>query len=232
MNADFYKNALLQFNRQLKEMIDSFNEKRELIALSMATQVRILVHDTQKSISLLKQLNKKGIDFHSIKDDGWQKPGVHFRKFGDNIRNINYSALGSLPSCLVGAEHNIVANKLTSNYFPISREYSNVKSTLLSFDNWWDEKVAFSFDSNNPYLTRRNIILGIANKDGGAHYNKDADSQFRNLKSDQLLNTLINRKLPETENNPLYSIVCQICYEVLKTIAPLINEIENEDIEM
>ena len=78
---------------------------------------------------------------------------------------------------------------------------------------------------NSLWLSRKDIILALCNKDGGTHYDskmKDADVHYFVLKQRNVTGVIVDGCKFETENIPLFVIVRQITHEVLETIKPLI----------
>ena len=203
--------------------IDYFNNGDELIAIDIAVQIRTLVHDPEKrkknSKSLLKELGKKDIMFVSLMDPNWPNSGISNRIFGDNISNITYLQKETFVSGLLGANHKKAGTKIITKYFPLSFK-GNPKIKKLTFDDWWNkEEVAF-INGQNEKITRGEIVLFVANKDGGAHY-EDIEKPAKNLKSSKLLGVTINGELAETMDYPLYPMLCQMAYEVILTLDSL-----------
>jgi hypothetical protein len=46
---------------------------------------------------------------------------------------------------------------------------------LLAFDDWRKELV---FENRKSRLTRKDLVLTIANKDGGAHFDTEVDERY------------------------------------------------------
>lgn len=215
---NFYEQSLVELYERLARQVSYYREDN-LVAVDMAVQIRALIHNAS---SLLSQLKKENVVFFSSSDKNWKKPGISHRNIGNDISNITYIVTGPLPSSLVGASHVKSGANLKNEFIPLFFEGNKTYSTL-SLNEWWNEEVAFI---NNPaiYFKRMDIILGVANKDGGAHYVKKTDTPFRKLKSEKLLMVEVNGVPISTENFPLYAIICQIAHEVLKSIEHLKND--------
>ncbi len=126
-------------------------------AKRMATAVRVLLHDTKNSVSLLKQLNLKGIAFFDTAHD--VSPTnllTHMGLVGmrmDTANGASYAALlGNSPSG---------------------------EGRPIPFSRWWD-KVVF-VDNKRSTMTRAQLVLTLANKDGGAHVDPTLDEMYVRL---------------------------------------------------
>jgi hypothetical protein len=167
-------------------------------AKRLATTIRVLLHDTSNSVSLLQHL---GVKDHI---------GFQTTVRPDNPGNVA-PYLG-----LVGMELSVtrVGYKAPLGDGPPDR-YSRAP---LAFKDWWDEKVLD--DRKGGVFTRRALVLALANKDGGAHVDSHLDPQYaaltRNnsvgwLKSDS---TGSGEPMSDVERHCLR----QIAFEVLETL--------------
>lgn len=96
--------------------------------------------------------------------------------------------------------------------FPIEGEniYSN-------FDDWWNEWVIV--DHNKSAFSRKDLILNLANKDGGAHVDPKLDQDYANLTRNNSVGWTGYdgiKEFPVTDIE-LYS-VRQIAYELLHSL--------------
>ncbi len=170
-------------------------------AKRMATTIRVLVHDTHQSISLLTALGKKDIQFYST---------------ASNIDN------GKSMST-----HRLVGLKLSTNrgtseasyYAPLDDRplYVNVNRKMV-FRLWWNEIVII--DKMRNEFSRKDLVLSVSNKDGGAHIDPELDDAYAALTRYNSLGWTssdskgIGRNLEGVE---LVNIR-QICHEVLKSL--------------
>lgn len=211
---------LQEIQTRMETLVEVFIEGKEEIAVDMATQVRVLVHDTKKQTSLLKKFNKDQIQFISTLNVNWQG-AISFREFKDGISNITYQQEKPFPSGLIGAIHE---TDLKTKYVPLFnfKQDTSILIRNINFNDWWSEKVAII---DNVGLTRKDIITQTANKGGGAHFDYDGKQQFRKLKNKQISGIWINNVNIDTNNYPLFPIICEIAYEILETIKKI--EINN-----
>lgn len=118
----------------------------------IALVIRVLVHDTDMSHSLLAQLG--------IKDTlAWADSAPVI----DNDPNI------------VGRSPGLTSMGLGTDGIVFSARYMNSiersKTTrYVDFSDWWERPVIL--DSNDAEFSRKELVLALANKDGGAHLDR------------------------------------------------------------
>lgn len=132
-------------------------------AKRISVQLRVLLHDTLKSHSLLSTLNIK-----------------HELKFKDSPRKINRDNPFS-QSCLtiINASGEEIVSIKHKPRFVIPPFQPDIYD---DFDNWWTRTVII--DNNRNEFSRRDIVLYIANKEGGAHIDKELPEVFKALSRD------------------------------------------------
>lgn len=109
--------------------------------IRIATVIRVLIHDTKKSTSLLRQLNSDRIDI------------------------LDTSRV--LPDPLFEAFHGLAIRTLTSQGVSLAPNFNRTSNaTGKPVPAWWNQVVCAS---TTLVLTRRKIVWAAANKDGGAH---------------------------------------------------------------
>ena len=109
-----------------------------------------------------------------------------------------------------------------ARYWPLCDEtyfQSPQQSQTLGFEDWWDERV---FQNQNDFLSRRVLVLTVANKDGGAHVDGEVEicyDRFRKSWSggSTLVGTLSGARRGY-DNIPTYPAIRQIAYELLRSI--------------
>jgi hypothetical protein len=180
----------------------------EIEAKRIATTVRVLIHDTKNSSSLIGQLGLKNklhfLDTAS-KNDGrlhsmTNMHGVH----GSNTNQY----LGLVAKINTG--DSLIATPL---YIQNSKEWYDSYKRLV-FDIWWNNVV---IDTNGNKHTRKDLILNAANKDGGAHIDSELPNHYNLTKN---TNLCLNIKGIETEfeRNIVYASIAQIGWEILNSI--------------
>ena len=90
---------------------------------------------------------------------------------------------------------------------------------MIPFTKWWGEDIVLSDNQKNTY-TRKDLILYIANKDGGVHVDEEVSSnQYLLSKGKPTFEYIPSSSEELIEKTKEYlSSVIQIGYEVLQTL--------------
>ena len=203
MNGE-YRQSQEELQQHLRDTVqalrlsaDALDKGYEGEAKRLAASIRVLVHDTSRSKSLLGQLGQKAIPFYDT-------------SLPYNPKNIlPYVGLTAMNITPQGAAY--VA--LLDNSPPDSPSHWAV------FDEWWN-RVIF-IDKDGSETSRRDLIRAVADKDGGVHVDPALDEKYANLSR---RNSLAWRfKGPRGDvplGGPEKAAVRQIAHEVLKTLNP------------
>lgn len=196
---------LEDYRHLLSVLAATYDAGHEIVALSMSAAIRTLVHDTANSTSLLKHLGlKTTLDF--VSTNSYTKDTVH---------------LGLVRKIMVGV-HDGVGGE--AKYWPLCDETHfspNFSARPLGFEDWWrTERV---FVSPSASLTRRDLVLAVANKDGGAHFDIEVEKKY-----DEFRHSWSSRKkyvgirsgvVRGWDNIPINPAIRQIVFELMQTIA-------------
>ena len=129
-----------------------YDEGKEHEAKRLATSIRVLIHDTSQSHSLLQQLGVK-----------------------DQINYWNVLLVECPPNTRsymgIGMSLDANSTRYVANLFPPQRR--------LAFDQWWEKEPLIVEDTE--WVTRKRAVLSIANKDGGAHVAPELSDLDRRL---------------------------------------------------
>jgi hypothetical protein len=164
-------------------------------AKRMAATIRLLVHDTEKSQSLLGQLNLKSIAFV----DGGAKPDPR-----------NMAATTGLTGIRMGSDG--------TAYIPKFALPPGLPApTRRSFVDWWRRPVIV--DSHREEISREDLVLAMANTDGGSHVDASIERTYARLTRQNSVGwTLIGPQ----GNSPLLGIefasMRQIAWELDETL--------------
>jgi hypothetical protein len=184
--------------RLMTSSILSFDNRLEEEGKRIALGIRLLVHDTGKSTSLLGQLGHKKIQFYDTSDD-----------LDQNSLELHLSHSGL-----------ITLNLHSGCYAPyLDSSINNEK--LVTFDEWWD-KIIF-VDKEHNAITRRELVLCIADQDGGAHVDPYLDETYARLSRQNSLGWWVgDGKLsrPPT-GKPALVAIRQIAHELFKSLEPI-----------
>ncbi len=134
----------------------AFDNGFEGEAKRLAVAVRILVHDKGSSKSLLGQLGMKDLLFFDTAHDV-------------NPKNL-LTHMG-----LVGMQ----ASSQGTRFVAFLGDSPRGKGIPIAFRQWW-EKVVF-VDDRRATLTREELILSVANQDGGAHVDPALSETYARL---------------------------------------------------
>ena len=151
---------LLELFREQLEFLEwsaeSFDSGFEGEAKRMATAIRVLVHDTRVSHSVLTQLEVKS----SI-------------KYLDTAEPINPKNLATTPGLVIFR----MGSEGASYVAPLSDRH--LEPSVKRFDEWWTEPV--TKDEHLALFSRRNYVLTLSNKEGGAHVDPTLDASYAAL---------------------------------------------------
>lgn len=87
----------------------------------------------------------------------------------------------------------------------------------LKFEDWWHERVLR--DTHKHDFTRRDIVLSIADKDGGAHVDERLDEPYHRLVNEHSISTFfISKGVEQKFGNVEKVFARQIAWEVVVTL--------------
>lgn len=174
-------------------------------AKRLAVNIRILVHDTAASTSLLQQLDLKHIDFYDTSHD--YNPREHFLSFhGLTLMEIGPSGGQFVPRC---------ALSLGSVGEPFK---------LLPFEQWWKKVVIVDMRRNQ--FTRRQLVLTLADREGGAHVDPKLDPAYAALTRKHSMAVYYKYNDEEGEISGIeHASVRQIAHEVIISLKKTCPEI-------
>ncbi len=189
---------------QLKDQIDfliksskAYDEGFTSEAKRLATGIRVLLHDTQNLTSLLTLLKKNDILFYDTSLDYNQNsllltPGLIMLKMGPNGGEY-VPPLGNGPP-------------------------TRYQKGKIPFTQWWN-KIVLVDDKGNK-LTRKDLVLTVCDKDGGAHVDPKLDEAYFALSRFNSLGWKYIKNDVEKDfvTRPELASIRQISYEVLKSL--------------
>jgi hypothetical protein len=183
---------MLSFPEQLRRQLgfierscQSFDAGYEDEAIRIATCIRVLVHDTKSSTSMLTHLSAKSINLLSTVTTEPVKPGtIHF----DGLTRMTVDG----PKPKLGMVR-------VSSVMPVS--------------DWWGQVV---YASKDHRLARSNLVLGAANKDGGAHVDPALTPEYETITSNFLVRAEPDGTLAPLTNVHLVGLR-QLGHEILNS---------------
>lgn len=114
-------------------------------AKRLATTIRVLVHDTAASRSLLSQMGVK-----------------------DKLLWISSGSVD--PANLIGTFNLAFFDTRLGGFGPLPAEFIQRIGSMVDFETWWSEPVMK--DVTGDEFSRKEIVLALANKEGGSHVDK------------------------------------------------------------
>jgi hypothetical protein len=146
-----------ELHTHVKEQVDflrvstsAYDHGNEAEAKRLALAIRVLVHDSGNSRSLLQTLDvKQTLNFWSFWDPSIAQGKTIFCALGMSLDKggMRYVPAGGMPVC------------------------------RLKFDDWWN-RVALYNKVEGVEFTCKDAVLGVANKDGGAHVDPSLDEAY------------------------------------------------------
>jgi hypothetical protein len=175
------RETLLEILREqtglLRTSLESFYKGSFAESLHIATRIRVLVHETKHSTSLLQQLNHNADKLPILDSARRSKPSDH-----EVFRVTLGVRLGPGASVWPAVD-------LNSTHYGVS--------TIAS----WLRRVVFRFHSvlgPQATYTRKEVILMLANREGGAHVDTDENPDYVRLLKDLPLGFSANEVRIET----------------------------------
>lgn len=201
-------------SRPQEELLEALSEQVRFITLSaaaydkgdwseakrIAVHIRLLVHESRTSSALLRQLGV--IDALGFVD-GAEVP---------NPRNL-------LPtSGLTGLHIRSSSTGMNAEWVPKFAMPGYPLRAHRAFIDWWNRVVVI--DSQQNRFSRKDLVLVMANQDGGAHFDPYLDAAYRKLTRENSIGWAVtgpggSRPLRGIE----YASVRQIAWELLDTLS-------------
>lgn len=170
-------------------------------AIRIATCIRVLIHHTSRSTSLLNHLGATGIRLLSTcMDIRRMLDGSDPFYAGARMQHFNGMALFGEGGYRAKLSNGPVYGCLT-------------------VDDWWGQTV-YVLDPNN-HLSRRDIVLGAANRDGGAHVDERLTPDYELLITPGSLGVLVSQNQGRRTEQPIsdghFVALRQMAYELLNS---------------
>lgn len=197
---------------QLKFLIDAcnrFDGGEEIYFKQIALQLRVLLHHTASSHALLEQIDKL--------------QGLRMLDSAGPMSHTNLLTISGLAEL----------NPSTGEYYALGGAYQQRRSyrltafgkivepaagRTLKFAEWWIEPV--TRDNRREVFTRRDLVLAVANQDGGAHVDPDIkEAYYRLSRSNSLAWERVNSDGTRRPfNSPVPASIRQIAHEALHSV--------------
>lgn len=181
----------------------------------LAVGLRVLLHQTPHSHSLLEQLGLRTGRFSEwpVGDDKPPSEIDGLRIEIEGARNLGTVSAALTSSCRI----------LVSFTGPGGGEYIAPLSTFSSevrrrFDHWWNDVIVR--DQKQRTFNRRELVLEVANTDGGAHVDPKLEERYMDFsrKNSLGINFSANGRDWQALPSPHLACMRQIAHEVLITL--------------
>jgi|MTBAKMStandDraft_1061839.scaffolds.fasta_scaffold12521_1 hypothetical protein len=218
-SQDDYIYHLAEQMQFLKNSMLLFDSGHIYEAKRLALTIRVLVHDTTSSVSLLKHLGKKDILYYDTAEP-YDPETITIINGMINLISTSYGF-----DCIAALDGKDLKKK-------------------VPFEQWWSENVIFTCvkkehfgglvdkDTNleeiNYKYTRKALVLGMANRDGGAHIDSELEEEYKTFTKDHglgLVNVTPNGE--EKFATPVeYAAIRQIAFELEHSIQEVFTDIQ------
>ncbi|WEO76431.1 hypothetical protein BJQ94_13795 [Cryobacterium sp. SO2] len=201
----------------LRDSCVRFDEGKTEYAKQASLTLRVLLHDTRASRSLLGLLGLKNkmrfLDSAGQMLESNLATSANLVTMRMTITDEHGSVQPSYVPVLDDYEHRTHLNRLTA--FGKTREPAAGRA--LDFDDWWDLSVVRD-DARNDF-SRRQLVLALCNQDGGGHIDPEVDAAYYRLtRSNSLGYATFGRGDETAFGSPVPGSVRQIGHEVLRSI--------------
>jgi hypothetical protein len=194
-----FKGHLARQLRFIERSCEVYDEGNTDEAIQIAIRIRVILHPGgKKSRSLLQHLNSGRISLLTTSEGAPERSDL-----------LQYDGLGSL--------------RVSSDGKTVSAEYgpgedNTLHREYIKADRWWKQNVLFA--EGTPY-SRRDIVLGVAEQEGGAHVAAAPTAEFEKLMTPGLLWDMVEVADGVETITPLRDIrfkyVRQMAYELLNS---------------
>lgn len=229
LSAAEFESQLLQQMRYLERSCRDFDSGAHDEAPRIATTIRVLVHDTPQSTSLLTHLGFKN-QLRYV-DTGVYREAFDIalatevaKKFPKNKivakspRDVGLVETGQIGDGPIGWYAPLVLQRWRAGTPP----YIATKG-LSTFSEWWETPLVES--STQKSFSRAHLVKIMANQAGGAHVDAGLDADYADLCIDPQGALVISSKpmmlgdpIPDIENNIAFASVRQIAFELMLTL--------------
>ncbi len=196
VSPDELLNRLREQVQALQSSARAFDEGAEWEAKRLAVSIRVLVHDTKYSSSLLRQLRlKERLQFYEIAAP--DPPGNLASYHG--LVGVRFGAGGA-------------------SYYARLDDGPPYPTKRSPFTDWWTR---FVFrDAHAPQFTRKELVLALANKEGGVHVDPELDEEYIRLSRENSLRWYFSvaDERCDWPNDPVPHSVRHVAHELLKTL--------------
>lgn len=171
----------------------SYDQDLKAIGKHIALSLRVLLHHHGNSQALLQQLGLRSFRFLDTAGD--LNPRNLLTENPLCFMRLGGGNSDYLPRCMGGMPH----------------------ERWLPFERWWNIPVIK--DDKGRFFHRRDLILNVADTDGGAHVDPDLDAAYTDLSRNNSLGWILNEgNVEKPFPPPVMPCIRQIAHELLETL--------------
>ena len=193
----------------LQHLCEDYDKGNTFAVVLIAVVLRTLLKTKGSTISVLEQLGLNTIPFV---DSSLPQGSFSFWHLGDNVCNHTFLMQNVYGGLLIKKVTN-KDNGLNLDFLPLLG--ANKNSKTLPFEEWYQGVV---FESKEYSFTRENCIEYVADKDGGAHLDRNIPMDYYTFRQTTALQTIIDGQVAVFNQNPVYVSIRQIAWEVLDSV--------------
>jgi len=170
--------------RQMRHLHNSarlFDEGDEDEAVRLGTTVRILAHHTRTSHSLLKQMGVR--DTLAWVDTGTYRDEV-LKRQREWIEATHGPDSGLIVASTTPGEVGLATVETLDGVARYVAPLRTVRSVRSTFSVWWEKPLIET--SSGATFNRRELVLAMSNKDGGAHVDPSVPAAYDDFVVDDM----------------------------------------------
>lgn len=196
--------------RRLRSASKRFDGGDEDAAYDLSVLIRILVHDTDASTSVLAHM---GLKERLLYPDATKLPAPPSESTRPGTRKVMIPLFAG-PWCLTEDE---ASWRLAP---PFDGAFQD-RMPRVTFDAWWSDPCGH--DARGNVFSRRDLVLDVANKDGGAHVDRKLRRKYVALTRENSLGVSVTIPVELTarpiKGNPALVGIRQVAFELDSAVA-------------
>ena len=193
----------------LQHLCEDYDKGNTFAVVLIAVVLRTLLKTKGSTISVLEQL---GLHTMPFVDSSLPQGSFSFWHLGDNVCNHTFLAQNVYGGLL--SKHVTNGEKeLNFDYRPLLG--ANRRVSEKPFEEWYK---AIVFKNEKFQLSREDCINIVADKDGGAHLDRNVPVEYACFREPTALQTIIDGQVAVFNQNPVYVSIRQIAWEVLESV--------------
>ena len=201
-----WENLLIEQVKFIVESSRNYDRGNNSEAKRLAVILRVLCHDTPRSKSLLEQMGLK-MRIAFVSGSFSDKPGNQESFFG-------------LVAYAPGSRQFYVPSHLML-------DDAEARTKRLAFGEWWNQVVIRIRSPQEVTFTRAELILNLADTDGGAHLDSTLEEKYMALSRLNLAGWKVvrNGKSYDVTRGPELASIRQVAHEIILTLEEMLPRI-------